>query len=93
MEIDTATAVIGEDQRVHIQWKYKPEGNVKSTNTQIILREIRKETGKETDYALTDEEMEKQHARYRYRLPVIYTAIRFLSNPVLINTTRKDRKP
>ena len=60
MEIDTATAVIGEDQRVHIQWKYKPEGNVKSTNTQIILREIRKETGKETDYALTDEEMEKQ---------------------------------
>lgn len=60
LEIDTATAVIGDDQRIHIKWDYKPESNVISNNTKIILREISKESGVSNDYVLEDEDIEKQ---------------------------------
>lgn len=55
LEIDTATAVIGDDQRVHIKWEYKPDGNVISNNTKIILREIREDSSTEKEYILEDE--------------------------------------
>lgn len=77
LEIDTATAFIGDDKRVHIKWEYKPDGNVISYDTKIMLKEIREDSGVEKEYTFEYEDIKNDSCTITIALPSTCTVYKY----------------